>query len=182
MWGTGAPQWCSVHYYPYCLCATPAAAPLGSSQTFTAPRREQHGLLPRAAFSTPLPLAPKIHLSLRFLPRAMQSPSKAVSKDLQRAPKPVVDKERALKFWEDSESERPSGNASFYKALRNNRIAIIVAVVAVVLVYFRLQEATYVVPSRLLHQAAPPLPFREFSLFDKVQRRPPPEERLQSGG
>jgi hypothetical protein len=53
-----------------------------------------------------------------------------------------VDKERALKFWQDSESSRPSGNANFYKALRNNKAAIIVAVVAVALVWFRLQEAT----------------------------------------
>jgi hypothetical protein len=100
----------------------------------------------------------------------MQSPPRAVSKDLQRAPKPVVDKERALKFWEDSESERPSGNAGFYKALRNNRAAIIVAVVAVALVYFRLQEATYVNAISPASSSPPPLPFRDFLLFDKVQR------------
>ena len=77
----------------------------------------------------------------------MQSPMRTGSKDLQRAPKPVVDKERALKFWQDSESSRPSGNANFYKALRNNKAAIIVAVVAVALIWFRLQEATYAIHS-----------------------------------
>lgn len=75
-----------------------------------------------------------------------QSPKKASSKDLQRAPKPLVDKERALKFWEESESSRASGNANFYKTLRSNRTSIIVVLIAIALIYFRLQEATCVQP------------------------------------
>ena len=66
------------------------------------------------------------------------------SKDLKRAPKPVVNKERAWKVWEEAESSRASGNANFFKTLRNNRTAIIVGLIAAALIFFRLQEATCV--------------------------------------
>ncbi len=83
----------------------------------------------------------------------MNAPKKA-SSNLQRAPRLVVDKERALKFWEESESKRVSGSHNFFKTLRNNRSTIIVAIAAAALIFFRLQEATCVKllpfpPSRL---------------------------------
>jgi hypothetical protein len=75
----------------------------------------------------------------------MSAPKKA-SSNLLRAPRLVVDKERALKFWEESESNRASDNSNFFKTLRNNRTTIIVAIVAAALIFFRLQEATCVKP------------------------------------
>ena len=80
----------------------------------------------------------------------MSAPKKA-SSNLQRAPRLVVDKERALKFWEESESNRASDNSNFFKTLRNNRTTIIVAIVAAALIFFRLQEATCV-------KLIPPIP------------------------
>jgi hypothetical protein len=44
-----------------------------------------------------------------------QSPQKTGSKGLLRAPNPVVDKQRALRIWEEeTESSHSSGNANFF--------------------------------------------------------------------
>jgi hypothetical protein len=95
-----------------------------------------------------------------------QSPQKTGSKDLQRAPKPVVDKERALRVWEEAESSRSSGNANFFKSLRNNRTSIIVALIAIALIFFRLQEATCVTRAFLLAPFSPNIS----SLSKQIQR------------
>ena len=108
-----------------------------------------------------------------------KSPSKTGSKDLQRAPKPVVDKERALKTWEEAESSRASGNANFFKTLRNNRTAIIVALIAVALVFFRLQEATCVT---LMFLLVGPLLSHCFLTSKQIQRRPTSQEGHQRRG
>jgi hypothetical protein len=121
----------------------------------------------------------------------LQSHSASGSKDLKRAPKPVVNKERAWKVWEEAESSRASGNANFFKTLRNNRTAIIVGLIAAALIFFRLQEATCVPMMCFFHNKKLPRFGRClfgwcfancFSLSEQIQRRSSPQEGLKSGG
>jgi hypothetical protein len=74
----------------------------------------------------------------------MQPPHLSSFKDLKKAPKLIVNKARAFEFWERSESSRASSNSSFFKILRQNKATVIVALIAILIVYFRLQEATCV--------------------------------------